>query len=82
MIKKKVRKAIEDAVNFFTSIHRSLKIDQTPIDRLYHSKGQLISECLFDNLKFSKNNEKFERCLPYNIKSGQINKIKATSYNI
>ena len=29
------------------------------------TKGQLISECLFDNLKFSKkNNEKFDKFLP------------------
>ena len=28
-------------------------------------KGQLISECLFDNLKFSKKtNEKFDKFLP------------------
>ena len=37
------------------------------------AKGQLISECLFDFFKFSKrNNEKFDKFLPQNIKSGQI----------
>ena len=47
------------------------------------TKGQLISECLFDNLKFSKKKPaKFDKFLPYNIKSGKINKIKAPSYNI
>ena len=53
-------------------------------EQYYHNtEGQLISECLFDNLKFSKkNNEKFDKFLPQNIKSGQINKIKVPSYNI
>ena len=40
-------------------------------------KGQLISECLFDFFKiFPKNNEKFDKFLPKNLKSGQIIKIK------
>ena len=39
------------------------------------SKGQLISECLFDVLNFPKT------FLPQNLKSGQINKIKALSYD-
>ena len=38
---------------------------------------------LFQNVFFSKkNNEKFDKFLPQNIKSGQINKIKTPSYNI
>ena len=44
-------------------------------------KGQLISECLFDLLNFPKNTEKFDKFLPKNLKSGQINKIKALFYN-
>ena len=35
-------------------------------------KGQLISECLFDVLNFPKTNEKFDKFLPWNLKSGQI----------
>ena len=36
-------------------------------------KGQLISECLFDFFKFSKkNNEKIDKFLPQNLKSGHI----------
>ena len=36
-------------------------------------KGQLISECLFDFFKiFQKTNEKFDKYLPQNLKSGQI----------
>ena len=45
------------------------------------TKGQLISECLFDFLNFPKNNEKFDKFLPQNLKSGQINKVKTLSYN-
>ena len=33
--------------------------------------------------RFDQNtNEKFDKFLPYNLKSGQINKTKALSYNI
>ena len=39
------------------------------------AKGQLISECLFDVLNFQKNPKKFDKFLPKNLKSGQINKI-------
>ena len=46
------------------------------------SKGQLISECLFDVLNFPKNQrKKFDKFLPQNLKSGQMNKIKALSYD-
>ena len=46
-----------------------------------HAKGQLISECLFGVLNFPKTNEKFDKFLPKKLKSGQINKLKAFSYN-
>ena len=36
------------------------------------TKGQLISECLFEN-------EKFDKFLLQNLKSGQINKVKKLS---
>ena len=36
------------------------------------TKGQLISECLFDVFNFPKTNETFDKFLPYNLKSGQI----------
>ena len=45
-------------------------------------KGQLISECLFGVIDFPKNNEKFEKFLPQNLKSGEINKVKALHYII
>ena len=32
-------------------------------------------------LNFPKNNKKFDKFLPYKLKSGQINKAKALSYN-
>ena len=42
------------------------------------AKGQLNSECLFGDSNFPKeNDEKFNK-----LKSGQINKIKALSYNV
>ena len=44
------------------------------------AKGQLISECSLDLLNFpKKNNEKFDKFLPWNL-SDQIIKIKANSY--
>ena len=46
------------------------------------AKGQLISECLLGVTDFPKTNEKFDKFLPYNIKSGHINKFKTPSYNI
>ena len=42
------------------------------------TKGQLISECPFGVLNFPKLQRKN---LAKNLKSGQINKIKALSYN-
>ena len=37
------------------------------------TKGQIISECLYNVFKFSKkNNKKFDKFLPQNRKSGQI----------
>ena len=45
------------------------------------AKGQLISECLSDFSNFSKNIEKFDKFLSQNLKSGQINKVKALCYN-
>ena len=36
------------------------------------TKSQLISECLFGVLNFQKTNEKFDKFLPKNLKSGQI----------
>ena len=46
------------------------------------SKGQLISECPFDVLNFPKKpTKKFDKFLPQNLKGGEINKIKALSYN-
>ena len=50
-------------------------------------KGQLISECLFDFLRFSKKtNEKVDKFLPQNLQSGQIIKQRhyttlSSSYN-
>ena len=35
-------------------------------------KGQLISECSLDLLIFQKTNKKFDKFLPWNLKSGQI----------
>ena len=43
------------------------------------SKGQLISERLFDFFKFSKKNEKYDKFLPKNLSSDQI--IKKENYN-
>ena len=44
-------------------------------------KGQLISECLLGVIDFPKNQRKFDKFLPYNIRSDQINKIEALSYD-
>ena len=45
------------------------------LNLLIMTKGQLISECLFDVLNFQKkNNEKFDKLLSHNLKSGQIRK--------
>ena len=62
---------------------------ENPVDELlkckksfykYFTKGQLISECSLDLLNFpKKNNEKFDKFLPWNL-SDQIIKIKANSY--
>ena len=42
-------------------------------DRKQLAKGQLISKCHFDNLKFSKKKHgKFDKFLPKNLKSGEI----------
>ena len=42
-------------------------------DETFSSKGQIISECHFDVFKFSKNaNEKFDKFLSKNLRSGQI----------
>ena len=46
------------------------------------TKGQLISECLLGGTNFPKNNERFDKLLPQNLKSGQINKVHALSYNL
>ncbi len=46
------------------------------------SKGQIISDCLFDVLNFPKTTtKKVDKFLPLNLKSGQINKIEALSYD-
>ena len=45
-----------------------------------HPKGVLISECLAGVIDFPKTNEKFDRFLHKNLKSGQINKVKAPSF--
>ena len=47
----------------------------------FNARGQLISECLFHFLNFPKTNEKFDKFLPQNLKSSQINKVKSLSYN-
>ena len=44
------------------------------------TKGQIKSEWNHQYPKIAT--EKFEVFLPWNLKSGQINKIKALSYNI
>ena len=36
------------------------------------TKGQLISECLLGGTNFPKNNERFDKLLPQNLKSGQM----------
>ena len=46
---------------------------------VFDSKGQKISECLFDFLNFPKNHEKFDKFLPKDLKSGQI--IREMSLN-
>ena len=45
------------------------------------AKGQLISECLLSVIDFPKKQQKFDKFLPQNLKSGQINKVKAVSYD-
>ena len=47
---------------------------------IVYLKGQLISECLWVSKSFQKTTEKFDKFLPKNLKSGQINKVKALSY--
>ena len=44
------------------------------------TKGQLISECLFDFLNFPKNTEKFDTFLPKNMKGVEIIKIKTMPF--
>ena len=63
---------IELRINHFDSIQ------QWYIMHKMHDKGQLISECPFGVLNFPKLQRKN---LAKNLKSGQINKIKALSYN-
>ena len=46
---------------------------------MHIAKGQIISECLFDFLNFPKSNEKFDKFLPKDLKSGQI--IREMSLN-
>ena len=45
----------------------------------FNARGQLISECLFYFLNFPKTNEKFDKFLPQNLKSGEIKKVKTFS---
>ena len=47
-----------------------------------NGKGQLISKCPFGVIIWTKiPTKKFNKFLPQNLKSGEINKIKALSYN-
>ena len=50
----------------------SIYREERPFRPLEAPKGQIISECLFDFFEFSKTNEKFDKFLPKNLKSGQI----------
>ena len=45
------------------------------------SKGQLISECIFDFLNFPKHQRKIWQISAPESKTGQINKVKTLSYN-
>ena len=55
----------------------NLLLDSRAKDQISYAKGQLFSECLFDILNFPKNQQKFDKFLPWNIKSDENNKIKA-----
>ena len=50
-----------------------------------HVKGQLISECLLGVIDFSENQRKIDKFLHsadvLSVESGQINKVKALSYD-
>ena len=66
-VKEKLRLKREPEIEW-KIIGEDLFEEQRPI-----AKGQIISECLFDVLQFSKKNtEKFDRFLPKNLKSGKI----------
>ena len=54
--------------------------DSIPVRTSFTTKGQLISECLFNFLNFPKTTEKFDKFLPKNMEGVEIIKIKTMPY--